>query len=296
MPVDSFPSYVTALERLVGTWPEGLDECVELVRELAGSDVLRERIAGELAALAATPTYTPSRSATANHWVLWTASDGRRANLALVRVPAALRDDADYLTDAPAHQVLAPCGPGGIAVERYEQCAAADPEVMGGEEALAPRGTVTLGRGDVLVLRPRRDVVDLPPGPEARYLLVFEGPRLLTQRWVYDKETRRAVASVAADPRHASLEGGMRLLRVLGHTAAAPVVAALASHEAHFVRWSAIRYAMALDPAEGHRLLRAALADPHPHVRRGAERALARVAAGARGGEGVPPGGEPRPG
>jgi hypothetical protein len=281
----SFHDVTAEFERLAASWPGlghrgapgGLDACVDLVRELAGSDVLRDRIAGELATLAAEPTHTLFRTAGRNHWVLWASPDRRGASLSLVRVPVTPRDDADYLTDAAGHQILAPCGPGSMQAERYEQRGAADPEAMGADEALTPRGPVTLRLGDALVLEPRRDVVDLLPPAEPAYLLVFDGPRVLTQRWVYDKSTLRAVSSVAASPHDARLEGGMRLLRVLGHTPAAPVVAALAAHEAHFVRWTAIRYTMALDPDEGRRLLESAVTDPHPHVRRAAERALERL-------------------
>jgi hypothetical protein len=286
----SFQDLTAAFDRLVAAWPGlgrvdapgELAECVELVRDLAGSDVLRERIAGELAALTAEPTHAPVRSAARNHWVLWASGDRRGATLALTRVPVTPRDDADYLTDTAGHQILVSCGPGPIQGERYEQCGAEDPEVMSADESLTPRGAVTLRPGDAIVLKPRRDVLDLLPPAEPGYLLVFDGPRVLTQRWVYDRSTLGAVSSIAASPHDARLEGGMRLLRVLGHTPAAPIVAALAEHEAHFVRWTAIRYAMALDPDEGLRLLRRAATDPHPHVRRAAERALARLDDGGR--------------
>ncbi len=86
---------------------------------------------------------------------------------------------------------------------------------------------------------------------------------------------------IVAAPHDARLEGAMRLLRVLGHRPGAKVTAALASHEAHFVRWTAIRYTTALDPEEGRRLLQQATTDPHPHVRRAAERALARITGAA---------------
>jgi HEAT repeat protein len=129
----------------------------------------------------------------------------------------------------------------------------------------------------VLSLRARRDVFDFLPLPEARYLLILDGPRVHTQQWVYARETGTPVASLAADPHDARLEAAMRLLRVLGHTAAAPVVASFATHDAHFVRWTAIRHTMGLDPERGVELLRAALDDPHPHVRNAARKALQRV-------------------
>jgi hypothetical protein len=263
-----------AVERAVPRWPEGLAERTERFRSLAASDALAARIAEELEALAARPTYTPSVTASLHSWVLWVGPRG--AKLMVVRIPAGEGDDAAYLTDSPADQLVAGCGPEPLDGVLYEQCAAVDPEVMTPGLALTPRGAVTLRRGEVLALRPRRDVLDLLPCPEPRYLLLLDGPRLLRQQWVYAREGLAAIATVAADPHDARLEAGMRLLRVLGHTPALPVLARLATHEAHFVRWTAIRYATALDVAEGRRLLAAAAADPHPHVRAAAQRALAR--------------------
>jgi hypothetical protein len=272
--VSAFEAFVRVAERALPAWPEGLDACADALRALAVSDALRERVARELDALAARPTHTPPVSASRHYWVLWAAGG---AKLTLVRVAAGEGDDAGYLTDSASHQLLAAVGPDPVVGDRYEQAAAPDPEVMRAEYPLTRRERVTLREAEVLSLRARRDVFDFLPLPEARYLLILDGPRVHTQQWVYARETGTPVASLAADPHDARLEAAMRLLRVLGHTAAAPVVASFATHDAHFVRWTAIRHTMGLDPERGVELLRAALDDPHPHVRNAARKALQRV-------------------
>lgn len=256
-------------------WPDGLDACAAALGALAASDALAERVARALADLAATPTHMPAARISRHAWVLWTHPSGAR--LTVLRVAAGDGDDAGFLTDSASHQVIAACGPLPVEGDRYTQDAAPDPEVMSPAYALTRREAVTLRRGEAITLRPRRDVFDIAPRGEDRHALVFDGPRALTQQWVYARSSLAPVSSVAADPHDARLESAMRLLRVLEHTPAAPVVAALAAHDAHFVRWTAIRYTLALDPAAGRALLAAAADDPHPHVRDAARRAMARL-------------------
>jgi hypothetical protein len=268
--MNALDAFVEAAARAVQTWPEGRAACADRLRDLAASDALGRRVADELEALAARPTHTPAGTASLHSWILWSSPSGAR--LTLLRVAAGEGDDAGYLTDSPSDQLLATLGE-AVAGDLYEQ-GAPDPEVLAPDRALAPRGSREVRPGEVLALRARRDVFDIRPLPEPRYLLVFDGPRAFTQQWVYARATLAPVASVAADPHDARLEAGMRLLRVLGHAPGVPAIAALAAHPAHFVRWTAVRYAMALDPDEGFRLLEHAASDPHPHVRNAARRAL----------------------
>jgi hypothetical protein len=270
--------FIAAAEPVVANWssaPSALEACARLVRDFAASGVLRESIARELAAIAGEPTRTPSRSASTHLWVLWGASRGGR--LAVSRIHRGVRDESDYLADAPSYRFLTPLDAEPLEVELYEQCATEDEEVMSKDDALTPRGPRTLHPGEVLTVRPRRDILHVPDQTRDRHLLSFDGPRFVTQQWVYDFETRKPVYSVAADPHDARLEGAMRLLHVLGHQDATDVIARLASHEAHFVRWAAIRHVTGLDADVGIRLLEAATTDAHPHVRASAQRALERL-------------------
>ena len=73
------------------------------------------------------------------------------------------------------------------------------------------------------------------------------------------------------------IDYAMTLLSALEHTAAAPVMATLSDHPDHFVRWSAVRRVMELDPDLGTSLLYRALTDSHPHVQRAAQRSLERL-------------------
>ena len=69
------------------------------------------------------------------------------------------------------------------------------------------------------------------------------------------------------------------LLSALEHREAAPVIATLYDHPDHFVRWSAVRRVIELDPALGTPLVYRALTDPHPHIRRAAQRSVERYEA-----------------
>lgn len=280
---DALDHLVSVVESALPTWPDALPDCADALGALARSHDLAARVTRELSRVVEAPTATPTGRASKHAWALWSSPTGAR--ITLLRVAGGDVDDAGLLTDVAWHQVIAACGALPLEGERYTQDVAPDPEVMDPSYALTRRGGFTLHRGETLHLRPRRDVVDLAARLEDRLALVLDGPHALTQQWVYARSTRLPVSSVAADPHDARLEAAMRLLRVLGHTGGAPAVLALTEHPAHFVRWTAIRHALALDPAQGRLRLAAAVDDPHPHVRAAARRAMAQLSMldGSRG-------------
>jgi HEAT repeat protein len=111
--------------------------------------------------------------------------------------------------------------------------------------------------------------------------------------WTYDPSTLAAVAPVAADKEDSKLEYIAWTLTELadpetGDKGSAKAIAALLEHPAHFVRWTAVRTAMALDEATGRALLARASEDPHVHVRNAARRALEQLAA-MEGSDGADP-------
>lgn len=277
--MSAFDRFITTVQRALPTWPDGIADAALALAELATSSELRDRVVAELETLTTRPTHSASVSISLHGWVLWMAPGG--VKLTVSRVAAGAGDDAGYLTDSPAHQLITPCTDegresGAIAAERYAPIGIGDSDVLSPGITLEPRGACSLRFGEVLTVQPR-EVIDILPHARARHLLIFDGPRRFTQQWVYDRHSLTPIASVAADPHDARLESGMRLLRVLDHTPGAAAVAGLATHDAHFVRWTAIRYVMGLDPEVGLPLLERATDDPHPHVRAAAQRALSRL-------------------
>jgi HEAT repeat protein len=69
----------------------------------------------------------------------------------------------------------------------------------------------------------------------------------------------------------------VKVVRDLGNEASLPVLRKLTQSPHHYVRWSAIQAAAALDGVVGLVLLRAAANDPHPHIRDTARRVIAQA-------------------
>jgi HEAT repeat protein len=114
---------------------------------------------------------------------------------------------------------------------------------------------------------------------ECSVIVGFTRMQATRLRWIYDSDTLLPARAEAGDLDAARLEYTFALLAALGHTEAAPTMAALYEHPDHFVRWSAIRRVIELDPAIGEALVHRALNDVHPHVRRAAQRTLERYQA-----------------
>jgi HEAT repeat protein len=133
-----------------------------------------------------------------------------------------------------------------------------------------------LAPGDVACFRAGSDALVASVPTEATLALVLASSTVDRERRIYAADTLRAERVVSADPGASRLEFAARVLAELGGAGATPRLVRLTGHPAHFVRWTALQSLARVDGAAARDALRAALDDPHPHVRNAAGRALAR--------------------
>lgn len=237
------------------------------------SSLVRELVRHELHALLAEPARGVQDSFD-GAWVL--ASDGCY-ELSLVAAPEP--DDAPaILHGSPRHRLLGVFWPEALEVELFRHPRSHPTDVFDRSVALEPLGARTLRRGEVLRQRAWFDVVEPLPAREPAFLLVFASPPVDALRWTYERASLRPLKPTPSSLAATHLEYAIGTLMHLGHPDAAEVIAGLAAHPAHHIRWDAIRAVTELDPARGAALLAAAQDDPHPHVRAAARRGLAALA------------------
>jgi len=123
---------------------------------------------------------------------------------------------------------------------------------------------VIAGEDTISMLQPKTPIV----------LLLLASRNLYKIRWEYDRKTLCPIRSISLSPNASRLEYTARMLSEIGDDSSIDPLKALLKHEAHFVRWEAIRSVMRLDFNEGVMLLKKALDDDHPHVRNAARKSL----------------------
>lgn len=117
-------------------------------------------------------------------------------------------------------------------------------------------------------------------------MLKLNSKRTQSLLWCYDKQTLQPLLSAACTPLPSRLQMSAVCLAELQEefderqrAAAVENLGALAAHEFHYVRWSALQNLYQIDEATTVPLLESsAQRDRHPHVRRAAERSLRALA------------------
>ena len=113
--------------------------------------------------------------------------------------------------------------------------------------------------------------------PQPAVLIQLLSATVAPLRWVFHPETLEPVRAAAARLSSSRLQFTCQTLAALGSPSSIPALERLTAHPEHYVRWAAIQGICAISRDEGIACLRRAATDDHPHVRRAAERTLARV-------------------
>ncbi|MBH1541468.1 HEAT repeat domain-containing protein [Stenotrophomonas maltophilia] len=96
-------------------------------------------------------------------------------------------------------------------------------------------------------------------------------------QWMIDREQGEVVQAISSSPVHSELEIMARTLGAL-RDGGAETLASLASHESHFVRWSAMQAMGRVDVQQALQLLDHARNDANAQIRQSASKVLARHA------------------
>ena len=273
--ISSLAAFVEAVDPAVDREPEAFWTCAEAFRTLLGSNFLADVMAWELDCLRRDPDYVPCPRGERDFEVLHL---GRLALSVRVQVPDA-GEPSPLLYGFSEHHITANMGPGVVGIERWTQPWVGPPEVFDRTKGLVEAPSLLVRPGEQVSFQAHRDVARTRAMSTAAVLVGLTRVQVTRLRWVYDRGTLFPVRAEAADLDASRLDYAMALLSALDHREAAPVIATLYEHPDHFVRWSAVRRVIELDPARGTPLVYRALTDPHPHIRRAAQRSLERYEA-----------------
>lgn len=273
--VPALSAFLESVDPAVDTNPDAFWSCSEAFTTLMQSTFLADVVAWELDCLRRDPDYAPCPRGERDLEILRL----RRLSLSVrVQVP---EGDAprSLLYGFCEHHISANVGPGALQIRRWMQRSEGPPEIFDRTRGLVPLPPVLLWPGEQASFHAHRDVARIGAVDSAAVVVGLTRPCATRVRWVYDAATLLPVRAEAGDLGAARLEYAMMLLAALEHTEAAPTIASLSDHPDHFVRWSAVRRVMELDASLGESLVRRALNDIHPHVRRAAQRSIERYEA-----------------
>jgi hypothetical protein len=272
--IPALQEFAEAIAPFTALDAEAFWHCELAFSRLVATSFLTDSVTWELERLRSDPDHTPPGASEFDFEILIMNSTALTAH---VHVPD--RSESSGLLYGPCdHTLVINQGPGVLCVEQWEQPNPGPADIINRDHVLEPRATVQLQPGHLYRARAHRDVHRLSARDRPALAVALTRGQVTALRWGYDEATLRPVQIQGARSGPARLEYAFTLLAAMAHVEAAPVIASLIEHPDHYVRWSAVRRVMALDPSLGMHLVQRSRADPHPHVRRAAERALSRLA------------------
>jgi len=272
--VPALSAFVDTVENILAEGDEdAFWRCEPAFRALSTSGFERDLTGYELGRMATVRGYIPPGSTSVKLTIV------RRPEYRLLLILVRPNDvpEPKYST-MPEHRMMSVLGPGTVSAHLYVQPPGLRNEVFDPQARLVPNGKVKLGPGDMVKFRAGHDVIGASncDAPAMTVLFVSDVRRSLL--WEYDPATSLPTRALAAETGSSRLQYTARLLAAVGGNSSLPGLRRLLEHKDHFVRWTALRSIMALDPEEGTARVREAVNDPHPHVRNAATRSLAKLA------------------
>ncbi|WP_437308912.1 HEAT repeat domain-containing protein [Sorangium sp. So ce388] len=252
--------------------PDAFWACAPIFEALVQSNAVRDLVRAEIERAAEEPLYAPPSSAEALSIV-----DMREFSLLLKLVRPAT--PGEQLHSLSEHLYAGVLGSGRLSVDVYGEAPGYRNDVFDRTRRLRAEGMLTLGPREVAGFRAGEQLVHFDGSPEGTLTLFFMSSAVQRLRWVYDPSTLKAVRAHACDRTESRLDFVAAALGELGAAESIPALDQLCEHPAHFVRWSALRSLLRVDFDRGVGRLTEAQRDDHPHVRNGAQRALARLEA-----------------
>ena len=251
---------------------------------LLKSDVLTALTNHELSKFSADVLYVPLVSFSSQLIILET--DAYQLHVGFINARTAKR--STRLQSAPSHNMLSVVTT-PIQIAQYLQ-----PEPFPSEDLrracrLTAQGSQLLTPGAVLKCRAGYDVVEFLPDADTNTLLMsLSATETIPYSWEYDRDTLGPVRFAPGNPTWSRMDYAIKLMGRMGDPKYLPALVRLAEHPAHFVRWSAVCAAVALDFEVGLKLLEQAKSDRHQHVSNAATKAIERFATAQATGAGLP--------
>ncbi len=184
----------------------------------------------------------------------------------------------DALAGTPSNCFMGVLSNTPLTLNVFEQPDLRDSDVLDRSKRLKSLGSKTLRQGEIFDMHAGRHVVDVLSDSET-LVLMLSSRAADDIVWDYDRRTLAPLQAVSNSLASSRLEFAINYSGVVGNCASLDAVTPFVEHELHYIRWSAVRSVMRLDPQRGVALLKNAANDRHPHVRNAAQRTLQRLAA-----------------
>jgi HEAT repeats len=155
---------------------------------------------------------------------------------------------------------------GSAQLYRFEQPKAEPLDVFDRERKLVSLGVSALNAGDVMECRAAVDCYELSVD-DAAIIFEMRSEPVYNFQWLYDSATLAPKRIVFVDSQ--DMRAGLGLLTALNlrSSDSVPYVRSFLGHPNHFIRWSALKAMVHLEPEKAAAHLDAAVHDCHPQVR-----------------------------
>jgi hypothetical protein len=266
------------IERNINTYVQGIgallpyltshqDQIISAVRALLSSGLSRFTTDSE---------YTPQRLRGADICVVETGDI--QVNIGAIDEKAASNPN---LFSLPSDLILMNLGGESFSVILHEIPDGCDITVFDQTQSLGLGAEVEMGRGKAILIPADRYVPEFRISQPAIVLKIFS-IRQHALGWVYNKESLKPLFASSSSNEASRLQVASRLLAMWAkefgaNQASIEILKNIASHQAHFVRWTAIQCLFEVAPDIGKEFLRHALSDQHLHIRRAANSSWARL-------------------
>jgi hypothetical protein len=243
--------------------PETFWSCEPGVRRLIAEGSIREWINRELGALRSDPAHTGNWAA--NEAIL---HQGNGWTVSIAKFDSPRR----FIHVLPFVAFYVPLD-AALSGNKYRLPANFRNDVFDPAVRLEPAGPITVSPGEPLKLETSRYAYDFHiPGPLPVLRVATSAVRPL--EWLFSKGTLQAWQANDAELSSTQLRVAAYVLGKIAHHSSIEPLRALSSHKHHAVRWAAIQNLGRLSRTEALAKIREAVNDPHPHVRRAAQKTL----------------------
>lgn len=178
-----------------------------------------------------------------------------------------------YLHTVAFHTLLVPCTAATLAYRRFRLPAGYDNRVFDRNLKLEVVDEGEVREGDVLCLAAGGLIYDFlieRPTPLVKFTF---GP-IETMEWLFHRDTGAAWKISDSDAAATQARVSAYVLGQMSHPSSAEALKETSFHPSHAVRWASIQALSRISVSDALERLRVALDDPHPHIRRAAERTL----------------------
>ena len=178
-----------------------------------------------------------------------------------------------YIHTTPFYGMYAPLGAESLHYDIYKLPEGYRNSVFDPALKLVPAGSGMTAPGGILLLQSDQYTYDFKverPLP----VLKFTSASFQTMEWLFSKDQLNAWQANDSELVSTQLRVSAYILGRLAHQSSLEALEQLTSHGHHAVRWAAVQNIGRLSRGVALAKLQQALDDPHPHVRRAAEKTL----------------------